>query len=451
MNEKKTRQRISRLEWSKNLLIIALICSALYLGYRSGISSYRLGEDGLLQRVAAAFDRSDEDPAQTPAQSDAFSAIQPSVIAVYNETGRYGVRYDTQQLDPLFETFSSLLQGAMASIQAPAETSEAAWRAALQSPGIYVELMCAVPLDALRTWSTSSTGGLPLSGSTGQLLLAQGDGDAVTLYYNSAIDGKYYTCMTDLSYTSHLANILRSYNGNSASFAFEYAAEEGYDVLDPYMLLGSAPLTPHRYTCAVPAILSDETSLSQLQRAIGFQPQASSVLEMAESTVVRNLEDTLRIDADGTIHFSAGEESRRYPVERDDYISLVEATYLLAQAALGEESGAARLYLSEITTREDGTVTVSFGYAIGGAAVHLTNGSTAAEFIVQNNAITEFTLRCRVYEDTGEETVVLWERQAAAAMGAMNLEGNTLVLCYEDTGSATTRVGWIAQSRLGGG
>lgn len=451
MSERKKRQRISRLEWGKNLLIVALICSALYFGYRSGIISYQLRDEGLLQRVAALFDRSGEEPAETPAQSDTLSAIQPSVIAVCNDTGRYGVRYDTQQLDPLFETFSSLLQGAMASVQAPQETSEAAWRAALQSPGIYVELMCAVPLDALRTWSRSPTDGIPLTGTARQLLLARGDGDAVTLYYNSTIDGKYYTCMTDLSYASHLANILRSYNGNSASFAFEYAAAEGYDMLDPYMLLGSAPLTPHRYLCAVPAVLSDETSLSQLQRAIGFQPQVSAVQEVAESTVVRNLEDTLRIDGDGTVHFSAGEESGRYPVESGDYISLVETTYSLVQATLGADSGAARLCLSGITAREDGTVIVSFGYAIGGAAVHLTNGAAAAEFIVQNNAITEFTLRYRVYEDTGEETVILWERQAAAAMGAMNLEGNTLVLCYEDTGSGTTRVGWIAQSRLIGG
>ena len=53
-------------------------------------------------------------------------------------------------------------------------------------------------------------------------------------------------------------------------------------------------------------------------------------------------------------------------------------------------------------------------------------------------------LRIRSYTDSGERSAVLPVRQAAAALEAMGLEGEELLLVYRDTGSDTVTAAWAA-------
>ena len=59
--------------------------------------------------------------------------------------------------------------------------------------------------------------------------------------------------------------------------------------------------------------------------------------------------------------------------------------------------------------------------------------------------ITDISLCFRSYEDTGEQSIVLRELRAAAAMDVLDPEGRELMLCYEDSGGERVSAGWIAR------
>ena len=68
-----------------------------------------------------------------------------------------------------------------------------------------------------------------------------------------------------------------------------------------------------------------------------------------------------------------------------------------------------------------------------------------ARFLIRSGAVTEYTMCLRTYTATGETTSILPERQAAAALAALDAQGRELTLCYEDNGGDTVRAGWIAR------
>ena len=76
--------------------------------------------------------------------------------------------------------------------------------------------------------------------------------------------------------------------------------------------------------------------------------------------------------------------------------------------------------------------------------VRLSGDLPAAEFTVRGGQITDYTIRFRTYEATGETTLVLREQLAAAALSALDREGRELILCYEEIGDLA-QAGWVAQ------
>ena len=56
----------------------------------------------------------------------------------------------------------------------------------------------------------------------------------------------------------------------------------------------------------------------------------------------------------------------------------------------------------------------------------------AARFTVRNGQIIDYTLRFRRYEETAEHSLLLPERQAAAALEALSPEGRELAICGSD-------------------
>ena len=113
-------------------------------------------------------------------------------------------------------------------------------------------------------------------------------------------------------------------------------------------------------------------------------------------------------------------------------------------STLGGRCGEARLYLRSADETDRGWE-ISFGYSLNGIPVQTEEGD-AARFLVENGQITQFTLHFRSYAPAGTTAPVLPSRQAAAALGAMGLEGEELVLIYSDTGGDTLSAGWSARA-----
>ena len=124
--------------------------------------------------------------------------------------------------------------------------------------------------------------------------------------------------------------------------------------------------------------------------------------------------------------------------EEEEIVGLDSKEHGLASAYAG-------FSLMDITEGADGTTEVCYGYSLSGAAVLLPEDGCAARFTVRNGQIIDYTLRFRRYEETAEHSLLLPERQAAAALEALSPEGRELVVFYTDNGGDTVEAGWAAR------
>ena len=435
------------LEWGKNLLIAVLALSAIYLALRTGLyTDWNEAEGGIAGWFTSLFHEPAE-PAPSADPARPAAAALPVRIAVYSEgSGRYGAQYDAALTNTVYDAFSSLLGEALASAGEVRTIPEAHWRDALERPGVYFDYLYEVPLEALSTWLSEDSSPAGLGGSARRVLLAQGEGDAVTLYYSNESDGMYYACDTAVSYVGHLRDAVEGYGSNGATFVFEYGAGSGYEGLDPYVMILSAPPAPQIYRGSNPVDLADGAFLSAVQTACGFPVQTSSTYQVRDTVRIRDGNDALSIDKSGEVTFTAGDELIRYPVEDESAASLIEVCRSLVQATVGTWCGEeAQVTLTGLKEQDDGSWEVTFGYLLNGAAVQLYGDGYAALFRIQNGRIDSYTLRFRHYEGTGEQSLVMRALQAAAAMRAEELGGRELALCYEDSGGESIRAGWVAR------
>ena len=215
------------------------------------------------------------------------------------------------------------------------------------------------------------------------------------------------------------------------------------------LLLTSATPSPLVYHSANPLSSPDEATISALKAAVSIQTQSDALYEIPGGLRLRVGRETLEIGNDGTVSYHTSEDAAsRYPIGTTDGYTvseLVETTRRLAADTVGASCGTAQLYLMDITEGADGTTEVCYGYSLSGAAVLLPEDGCAARFTVRNGQIIDYTLRFRRYEETAEHSLLLPERQAAAALEALSPEGRELVVFYTDNGGDTVEADWAAR------
>lgn len=440
------RQRA--VELVKDLLIVLLACSAVYLAARSQLHT---GLVPWFERILGV-----ESTQQTTSieLSQMTDLIQPARAAVClgvgksGEISRYGAQYNDVLTQRLSSAMSGLVGEGLASAQTPSPISRQQWEEALRAPGIYLDYQGAVPLSSLCQWLNEGADNEILTASARHIVLADLGEDTAVLCYRDAAQGLYYACETTVSCEGYFTSSLEPYTDNGARFAFEMDPEDYAAVGGDMMILGTST-QPAVYQVSTPLDLNEDRSRDDLQQALLFRAQDYQVPGMW----VAREEDTLRISADGRVTYEAG-GGMRYPVEQTgsgamDVTDLLEVTQRLATDALNvwcNGSSSARLALSGVTELEDGSWQVRYHYSLNGIPVLFSDGEDAAVFEAEDGHITGFTLRLRCYEDTGEHTPILRERQAAAALDALSQgEERELMLSYEDTGGGQVEAAWIAR------
>ena len=450
-NKHPRRRRHSGLERLKSLLIVLLTLSALALTLRVLLFNELAGQGprGWLDNLTSLFRQEQTASTGDPGGSiQSSAAAQPVRLSVSDGSERFAVQYDTAQTDQMFSSLGILLSEALSSAAAPSEVTEQAWRDALCAPGVWFDFLGDIPLEALYAWMVEGGSNPNLTAAARQVAVARDDGGGVSLYYHNVEDGLYYACRTAVAYEGHMDELVTGYGGNGVSFVFELEEGGGYDGLDPYVLLSAATPSPAVFRASTPLSGTDTNAVSALQESLSFQVSSDAIYAIPGGLRLRLGRETLEIGGDGTVTYHTSEELPiRYPVGEDGctVTELVETTRRLAADTVGRTCGAARLYLAGVETGEDGAVTVSFGYSLNGAAVLLPADGCAARFTVQDGQITDYTLRFREYEETAEHSLLLPERQAAAALDALSPEGRELLLCYTDNGGDTVQAGWVAR------
>lgn len=438
-NRRPRRRRRRTAERLKSVLIVALSLSALYLCARTGLYGDLAGLwGGLLPEQ--------ESPIPLGSAGEDRPELVPVRITVRSgSAGRFAAQYDQDLTDEVYAALRGLLAEALASARPPRQITETHWRQALGREGMCFDFGGQVPLDALCVWLGEGSRNGALTGDARRVLAARDTvGDGVLLYYHNEADGGYYACETALTYGGRMAESLEPYGGSGPAFVFELGDGGAYAALDPYVLLSAAPLSPRVYEAGNP--LLEEDALDRVQRALSFRPQSDAGYQVQGGLRYREGKETLEVLGRGVIAYHASEPAAsRYSLgagSAPGRTTCIEAAWRLAEATVGSLSGAGRLCLLEAQETASGAV-IRLGYTLDGAAVELPNGADAAQVVIQEGYITDYTLQFRSYEDTGERSLVLRELQAAAAL-EVQAPGGELALCYFDGGGESLEAGWVA-------
>ena len=413
------------IEWGKNVLIVLLTASAVWLLTMTPL----VQDSGLLDLFAPQ-----ESPGVGAGGVRQGTAMLPGRLAITGEGGRCGVQYDEARLEELFSPLGALLGDALASAGTPQTLSEGDWQRYLRGTGIYFDFGGGVPLSALERWLQGPGNGA-LTGSARRVLLCAGTDDQVLLCWQEADGGGFFTCRTGLTQALHLEPAAEGAASNGAYFAFE--DQELSQRLAPYTLITEGGEGGTEYTVSAP--LAAEGSSAAVLSALSFSSQDHAPVSGGEVYVDGG--DRLVVNVNGTVTYRAaqGEKYPAGPALADG----VDAARTLAEAALGPMCGEARLYLMS-AQEMDGAVRVRFGYLLDGCPVYLGSEGWAAEFWIWDGCVTQFTLRFRSYAASGGETLLLPVDKAAAMLPDLTWERRELVIQYRDGGGTEVVPGWVA-------
>lgn len=444
------------LEWGKDLLILLLACSALYLLGRTQLYDSQPWWNGLAALFSGGVSANSAQPSEGWGQG---GVLRPARLALRSDVSRYGVQYDNARAAELFAQLTNPLSDALAGAGAPASVSQRVWQAALAAPrpSIYLDFLGPVPLADLTSWLSGGRDTNPnLTASARRLLLAQNAAGAVELYYINADDGLYYVCAVGVdSLPDRLAALVDGVP-NNAVFAFE--DPERYGALAPDTLICQETPQPAVYAAAnpiplpnplpSPVTLSGSPALDELVRGLSFPPQSYTAYPIIDGVSLQEGGDRLTVTTDGTVTFRAArEEAPRYPIAAADSSALwaaVDGAWAFVDRTVSPLCGESWLYLSSLEVLPDGGVEICFSYQLDGAVVYLGEEGYAAKVLIRSGAIEEFALHLRCYTATDETTLVLQEHRAAAAMRAQSAAGAELMLCYRDQGGGQVSADWTA-------
>ena len=416
------------LEWGKDMAIVLLSLSAIYLLTMTPLvqdSGLLSGEDALPEGGGSGT-------------VTLTAAAYPSRIAVNTQNGRYGVHYNQTHVDSLFAQTGPLLGEALISAGEAAHVDETQWQEYLQSPGIYFDFSGQIPLSALGSWLQPG-GECVLSGAARRLVLAQGANGQVLLGYQES-SGDFYVCTTELSVALHLEPVVEGMEENGAQFAFE--SEQLSQLLDPYTLI-TEEVSAQVYSVSTP--LSSGGNLSWLLEALSFNGQNHTSVSGGEAFLEE--ETRLEVRSDGTVIYRAAQEGK-YPVahsgQEPTLAEMIETVRKLAEDTVGARCGAARLHLISAEETEDGWQ-ILFGYQLDGGSVWLYEEVWAAQFLIRDGYVSDFTLHFRSYTATGQQALMLPMERAAVMLPALTDQRRELVMQYRDQGEEEVSPIWVAQ------
>ena len=442
------KRKIRAVEVMKDILIVLLTASALYLAAQTPLVA-PLREEGR-QTAPGHSQGVNRMEGALPMAMVANLPGQPGMPAGAGlpegaEGMRCGILYNQEGCQELFQRVAGPLVEALSSAGTPEPVNRRQWERALTDTlGVYMDFQGEVPLSVLVGWLSGGETGL--TATVRRLVLTVGE-DGVELYYRDEGDGAYYRCQDQVADPFSLAEALSGLTDNGAFYAFE---SELYRDLDPDTLLLPGAPSPQVYAAANPAS-GGQPALEALVRDLGFSLNSTSFYSTDEQ-VARSGDDSVRLSARGTAQYEGGEGSGLFPILRQGsagpLFDSVETCRQTALSVLASRCGEARLYLISVEERPEGWE-IDFGYSLNGVPVLLERGS-AARFLVRGGQIVQFSLNLRSYTSAGSASLVLPPRQGAAALGARGLKGSELLLTYTDSGGDTVSAGWSARDNAAG-
>ena len=417
-----TRRRI--VEWSKNILIVLLACSAVTLAVMASADDVS-GGTTLLGRLSAWLGTG-ETPDAARADAHVQAAALPVAVSVQSQAGRYSALYDTAALSDAYARFGGLLGQALESAGSAQPSAMSAVREALMQQSVYFAYPGAVPLAALAGWLDATYEG----DDRAAWFVLSVRSDAVLLYFGQ--DDEAFVCKTYLQAERLSRETARS-RPDGTAFAFEQAELSS---LEPLTLLDLSGAWPVRAISAESAW--SDSFVSDTASGLGFNPYGDGYYTDADGTLVFSESGcTLRIGTDGRIRLSNQlPDDPRFAGEGEDLCAQIETARALLAHLTDGRTGEAALYLTDADD-DGGIKRLTFEYFVGGIPVELPDGPAAAVTLT-GGTVTELSVRVRAYAAGAAAESLLPVRQAAALTKTGRLR-----VGYADSGDPTPDVGWM--------
>jgi len=420
------------IEWLKSALIVLLVVSALFLGWRTELFNDFFSVIPLFGNVAKLVKGSSGTGLSNPGGVTFKEAARPSAIVITNEQGeRYGVRYDTDVRNAVYERTVSILGETLGSASEPGEISEMEWRTALSGSGVYFEYYRPVKLSILGGWLgvrlPEAVGDVPIR----RICVVFGE-DRSSMYYQDFDSGQFFVAITASS--AGKMQELDIYSANGAVFAFETTT--GVAENAPYVLIlpGNDYSDIHADSAG-----SIEALLDITLDAMGRSNEISTQYYPTDGILGRvGAQYNIRVDAFDRVFFKNTDSST--PSETPPVFSeaeMIESSRLIVADTIGKIESDAEVFYETLEYGYGGTCSVYFGYYVAGGCVHLYEDGYAARVIFTNGIVSDIELRFRSYTQTGEYSKLPPERLALAAAGG------EFVLCYYDTGGERLQPSWV--------
>ena len=427
MKHKTNRRHIDRLE---NVIIVILVCTALFLIQQTGMFR-NLTARGAGTTVEASF---------TGVQNTALSRQAPVALLIQTTSGRYGVQYDQDTVEGLYDNgLSTILTTAMDHVEGVKATTQEDWENTITQGDhwVFYDFLYDVAFT-----SQDSEG----EGSARRFLISGRNGRADAIRYYNEKTGTYY--VGQLRETSlSLPEAQEGLTPSGGQLAFE--DPDLAEILDPNTLVLPQAPACRVYTVSNPLADWNSETRNDLLEALDFNLRAAAVYQTSDGLVVQEGSDTLRLQKNGKLTFHAAESGpARFQAlsarEKDLQIQAESILNTVAQPRLGE----GRLVCQSVQTQEDGSVVLQYACLLGGSQVQLWDEGWMAKFAFEGANLSSFVLYLRAYEGTEETSQTLPVRQAAAAVSAMGQQGKDLQLSYLDDGSTDTLTAqWTVRER----
>lgn len=422
------------IETLKNLLIMALVCSAVWLM-----------QESQMLRVSGVLEVPQHTQQGSGQQAVHSAAVLPLHMAVMSQGGCYGVQYDIYELSAVFNRMAPVLNEALSGAGTPELIDREEWETLLLSnPGVYFDFQGTIPLQVLSGWLSGKENPM-LTAKARQLLLAVDERERVMLAYRDEDSGQYFACHTQLVSRNHLNSVVAQVSPNGAIFACQ-AADYAQMVAPDTIITAQSP-RPREYTVTNPIPAGEEQRLTELLEALSFPLGITTIYETPEGRRARSGNDTLSVSNSGLVTYYSTPEEQRYPVTAAEgsssVFAAVDSAARLVRGVLDLWRGEARVYLERAQPEDQDRWRLEFRYALDGIPVQTGQRGYAASVLVEQGYITQFELQLRSYTVLEQTTLVLPQKQAAAAMVELGKSGSQLQLRYQD-GGELARAGWIA-------
>lgn len=429
-------KKTSLLEVGKNLAILCLACSAVYLA--SQVEAFT--------KFSAYFHQ-----VETTGHSQSFTNPQAQEEAIYphsllairhTESGQEQivVHYDENAMINAFALSTQILKEALSSLQTSQiqTITQADFQSALSTaPSLYLDWPGQIPLSILSQWMSESQTATT-SAQLSRMLLTPSDGGMALLYQEN---NQFFSAPLPVLTEERLATVLTQLSGAPAQFAFQNPL---YQDISPLSLFSLDLPQPHQYTATTP--YQETSGMTKLLEDLGFQTTSQGKYNATDGVVVRSGSESLRLSPNGMLWYQ-GEGSRRYTLPfQGETISLsqqIEGCFHFTTNLLSSIQSPLQVSLYAVS-EEENLKKISFSASLQGIQLSYDNAPELAEFWLDGDTIQSFVLYYRSYLPTEETSVLLPVLQAQAILTSMEQSQSKLQVMYQDSGSEQMTASWLS-------